>query len=288
MSHFTVLVVTDTPEQVESALQPFHEYECTGINDEYVVFCPAEESMDEMKSTHERHKKEYQDSTPADFDEFVSECYGYENRDGVYGRETNPNAKWDWWLVGGRWSGMLRLKEGATGASGRLPLIMGGGVSDGIDQARKGDIDFDTPMNEAGEKAAILWDAVNNVAPDGWMTWEMVRKDEQDISKASVTYHKQPSLISAKEAIKQVKNTDDLFFFEFDELLTDRASYVEKKRKEAIGTFAVLVDGKWLEKGDMGWWACVSNENENWADDFIGILDRIPDDKLLTVVDCHI
>jgi hypothetical protein len=25
----------------------------------------------------------------------------------------NPNAKWDWWMVGGRWSGDLRLRRGA-------------------------------------------------------------------------------------------------------------------------------------------------------------------------------
>jgi len=37
MSHFTVLVVTDTAEELEAALQPFHEYECTGIEDEYVI-----------------------------------------------------------------------------------------------------------------------------------------------------------------------------------------------------------------------------------------------------------
>jgi hypothetical protein len=39
MSHFTVLVVTDSPDDVEAALQPFHEYECTGIFDDVVGCC---------------------------------------------------------------------------------------------------------------------------------------------------------------------------------------------------------------------------------------------------------
>jgi hypothetical protein len=34
MSHFTTLVIGD---DVESALAPYHEYECTGVNDQYVV-----------------------------------------------------------------------------------------------------------------------------------------------------------------------------------------------------------------------------------------------------------
>jgi hypothetical protein len=40
MSHFTVLVVTDTPDEdaLTRALQPFHEYECTGTKDKYVVW----------------------------------------------------------------------------------------------------------------------------------------------------------------------------------------------------------------------------------------------------------
>jgi hypothetical protein len=34
MSHFAVLVIGD---DIEKQLQPYHEYECTGINDEYVI-----------------------------------------------------------------------------------------------------------------------------------------------------------------------------------------------------------------------------------------------------------
>ena len=34
MSHFTVLVVG---ENVKEQLAPFHEFECTGVNDEHVV-----------------------------------------------------------------------------------------------------------------------------------------------------------------------------------------------------------------------------------------------------------
>lgn len=39
MSHFTVLVQTQTDDwsELEAALQPFHEFEITGIDDQYVA-----------------------------------------------------------------------------------------------------------------------------------------------------------------------------------------------------------------------------------------------------------
>src|ERR1700743_1735193 len=36
MSHFVVAVVTKNVADLKNALQPFHEYECDGVDDEYV------------------------------------------------------------------------------------------------------------------------------------------------------------------------------------------------------------------------------------------------------------
>lgn len=55
---------------------------------------------------------------------------------------------------------------------------------------------------------------------------------------------------------------------------------------EEFTTFAVVTpDGVWHAKGDMGWFACVSNEDENY--DFHKIVDDYGDYDC-TVVDCHI
>lgn len=53
---------------------------------------------------------------------------------------TNPNAKWDWFEVGGRWSGRLRLKNGERADSALL-------------------CDIDTSFNmEAYKDALAYWD----------------------------------------------------------------------------------------------------------------------------------
>ena len=55
-------------------------------------------------------------------------------------------------------------------------------------------------------------------------------------------------------------------------------------------TFAVLKDGQWYEKGSMGWFGSVAGNKTDaqWSDEFIKLLDSLPDDALLSIVDCHI
>jgi hypothetical protein len=39
----------------------------------------------------------------------------------------------------------------------------------------------------------------------------------------------------------------------------------------------------------MGWWGIVANEKETdmWAAEFTAMLDALPDNAVLTIVDCH-
>ena len=55
---------------------------------------------------------------------------------------TNPNDKWDWWVIGGRWSGLLCAKSGTKCKLGR-PNIFGKRYNDvGCDQIRRWDLDI--------------------------------------------------------------------------------------------------------------------------------------------------
>ena len=47
-------------------------------------------------------------------DKLAKEYFGYRKVRGKYGYMSNPNAKWDWYSEGGRWSGYLTNKEGKT------------------------------------------------------------------------------------------------------------------------------------------------------------------------------
>lgn len=347
MSHFTVLVVTDRPEQLEPTLQPFHEYECTGIEDQYVKFIDESEEIDqdwkEMTMTRYRtpggelfdgYEKDifYQDLTdeeqteydskdffekntleyrsqdwddnkgyypkkrviPESFEKvqlpiseiypnkavFAKDYHGYIEQDGKLGRFTNPNAKWDWYQVGGRWSGYFTDREGNQ-----------------RDQGYKHEFDFEAKILAARKAAGERYDKFIKIMNGRSMrSWKDIRTEvagddykvegfQDNMEKARKIYH-------AQEPLVDLRDKADGFgvFFEADDYLVDREAYVDDCGNASNATYAVLLDGKWIQQGEMGWWGMASNEKEgpDWSAEFAKILKNIPDDKYLTVVDCHI
>ena len=80
MSHFSVAVFSRTPGDVEALLAPFNEQVAPG--DPYAVFVRDESGQLDEKGQ--------------------AKGWGWHN----------PNARWDWWVIGGRWRGLLLLRPG--------------------------------------------------------------------------------------------------------------------------------------------------------------------------------
>ncbi len=133
MSHFSVLVVVDEPvndDTLMKALQPFHEFECTGTDDEHVT--DVVEDAAEYRAEYEKRTSEQQSMSFHDWlhwwtDRPILEGTGPRPKNDRYKYgfirvvngafveivdRTNPNRKWDWWTVGGRWPNKLILKSG--------------------------------------------------------------------------------------------------------------------------------------------------------------------------------
>lgn len=203
-------------------------------------------------------------------------------------RRTNPNCKWDWWQLGGRWSGFLKLKPGAAGAIGRRGL-MGSHANDGpgyADQARRGDIDFAGMRDAAGVTAGMLWDKAHALTGGAtWEDWESVRTRLTNIDEARDFYHAQPAVKALKEGDR------DAFGWDLDDTLSGpRDAFVAAARDRAITTWAILYRGEWSEKGSMGWFGMSSGDMRQgeWNRLFNELIDGLPEDTLLSVVDCHI
>jgi hypothetical protein len=285
VSHFTVLVVTDekpTEEVLSKALQPFHEFECTGVDDQYIV------DRDITEEVMEGYKAQLSDDQPETLDGYVGSWHGYKiieagdapnlGGDHKYGYghrqeygslkvidRTNPNKKWDWWTVGGRWSGKFLSRNGEK-----------------CDTVRVGNIDI-AGMQDLAEKRVREEHADLLLKCPGltfsWMPWSEVREaHKENIDVAREVYHAQPEI----EMMKKAR------IWECDEFLVPLEKRVEDARKYVCGTFAVLKDNEWIEKGRMGWWACVSDEKEDWPQIFARVWDSIRDDQWVTMVDCHI
>ena len=129
MSHFTVLVLTDPNSDPETLLKPYSEsievpeYKVEDVSEEnkqdFVDMYMTEQDKDYIKITTEEALTNKQLS----FDELY-EKHGDDwnnsrwkkDAEGVWSEysTSNPNAKWDWYLLGGRWTGFFKVKKVAA------------------------------------------------------------------------------------------------------------------------------------------------------------------------------
>ena len=182
----------------------------------------------------------------------------------AWGYYHNPNAKWDWWEIGGRWEGELTTKPGVSPAD----IIIGEpgvfGPADnaytreggrlGCDGCRKSDLDFEYA------KAARIQSVKDR--------WAAMAADENAKDNPAVR----------------------LFEYGFDKDATLAGELSRAEQAEPFQTFAVLLDGSWFERGEMGWWACISDDKGKgmWCDEVKQLWDEIPEDAVIVIVDCHI
>ena len=164
MSHFTVLVIGSNPE---SQLDPFDENiempRYIKKTREQAIAESRSEFIQYEKNTYaeyikdkEAYRKTTNNKAHLDFleNEFPKRLKwndeehfqntavwyddDYKDEDGNLYSTCNPKSKWDWYQLGGRWSGMIKIKDGTkSGIKGESGVF---GNEIGIDQAVKGDI----------------------------------------------------------------------------------------------------------------------------------------------------
>jgi len=302
MSHFSVLVFGPENEQeLEEALEPF--YEQGEDSDDFMEFTDCtDEVMD--KWDHGNGLYPLHDNSEHDLkvtmlekynnlENFVSEWFGYSEVDGQYGYYNNPNAKWDWWTIGGRWSGFFKHKnptvgEKQEGAWNRPPVEQGY-----VDVIQIKDIDFDGMMRETRDHVGKAFDAYEkakgNTTPVAWKEYmDGVGTLYPTIDDARDAYHATP-YYKAMEGVQVGIFTDA--YTQYCEAAEDpREAMIQDAVNGAITPFACLKDDEWRERGEMGWFGMCSNEKEadNWDCEFHEVLASMDPETWVINVDCHI
>jgi hypothetical protein len=108
MSHFPVVVIMDGELTLRELMAPYQENNMGDCPKQYLKFVDVE---DEHREEYETEAKEEYNT----FEEYMASYHGYDKRDpdtGKYGYWENPNAKWDCWTVGGRFSNWFKTKDG--------------------------------------------------------------------------------------------------------------------------------------------------------------------------------
>ena len=137
MSHFTVAVIHRDDQDIEDLLAPFDE----NLEVEPYVKFTRQEAIDYVR---EHWLKEGEDKTDDECWTMMASDYNDNTDDeGNIYSTYNPDSKWDWYQVGGRWSGMLRLR----------------GKNKKCDSAKISDVSF-RPSPRAYKKHLRFWDVV--------------------------------------------------------------------------------------------------------------------------------
>ena len=226
MSHFTLAVLHYEPyEDLDGMLAPFDE---ATTDPDFLTFREDE-------------------SGPLD------------EKTGKHGYYSNKNAKYDWFVPGGRWRGLLKLKPGAT--TGRYASISDDpACPDDLthcDSAQIKDIDF-ALSEEAYNRALRVWDYLVEGKP--WVG----KPDEEPLRLYKPKYYR--------------------------DLYGNRETYA--KEASAFSTYAFLTpDGVWHEPGQMGWFGFSSQTRKSKAE-YLEAFEReivhANPERYLTILDCHI
>jgi hypothetical protein len=310
MSHFTVLVkVTqeklaehdgDVELAVRDMLAPYQENNMGTCPGEFLAFNDMTQELEERAKKVITADREYGRMNPhvvgktflevMGFDDYADYC-GYKKNEetGKYGYWENPNAKWDWYQIGGRWSGLLRVNEMAdTAQRGEHTLLDDNPIDEPhtADIASVSDIDFEGMNLEVDIKIEEFWDKYNKfhtgeLKEDHWVEYD-IRSTLIDVG-----------FIKIVDEGERNENGDWVRKPQFEELPFTLEDLKSKGRWHwEFGTWAVLDENGWHEKGKMGWFGMSSATHEDekeWSKSYVDtFLKNEKQDTLLAIIDAHI
>lgn len=347
MSHFTVLVIGDNIEQQlekyweELETAPYFKKKVTQKDMKAVIKEFEQKNLIGKSdlSILERFENVYKGENAEDWNNNE-----YKKVNGVWGRYStyNPNSKWDWYQIGGRWANFFKLNNSITKELDTMGFSLNEfenlinlkktnlskfhetvdkykGYEDKIktlvslfnstdsetrsDSTKKVNIDFEGMRNESKDKAIknykLLEKLLGGSIPKITLSWEEAQKNATidgvvNYDNARKLYNEQPAILALNNAKKQEVLTKDemslLSWLDLEDYQCSVEEFGQVAYNDAVSTYAVLKDGIWYQKGEMGWWG-ISNDTstqKEWNIELNKLIDEATDDTLFTLVDCHI
>lgn len=106
-----------------------------------------------------------------DYNTYLEDWHGVEDPE-KQGYLTNPDAKWDWYQIGGRWSGYFKVKAGGTGEHGTHGLMDSHLTEDGVDVIKVKDIDWEAMEKAQRERYSKYYDEEMAKPEASRFTWD--------------------------------------------------------------------------------------------------------------------
>ncbi|SEK61026.1 hypothetical protein [Nonomuraea pusilla] len=275
MAHLPVLVVGDVEEQ----LDPFQPYPLIHLPDE-----PGRWPLRSWREQYEKALADLGDDPSDEVDDLTDVAAVLTRRLGedvrkvgpdeyVIERETNPDARFDYYSEGGWFEGALLRRDGEW-----------------VSHALKDEVDFEGMRRLARERAettfAEFTAAVKGLErPLPRAAWLARRAGgpERDAALRE-EYLKIPWVAAASPFATSTSDVQNVFCLDAPD---PRAAYVGQQVRSAGVSEALVVNGTWHSRHDLGDRAR-GNTSQYWAARFWGLLGRVSGDEQLTMVDCHV
>lgn len=292
MTHYTVLVAVDDPEKLDEVLAPFDENISVPAYRDYLRGAPQEHwsvrplreegllpdgelTWEQVASAHNARcgdDDDYEKIFTEDGAAWTMSTY-------------NPQSKWDWYAVGGRWKGYFPYDS----AMEHLVINPDGQRADG---GQKKALLLDSLRFEREADARMQYRGFSELVsglPEAlpWKAFTARLSQDYKIEQARDDYHGQ-------ERVRALKGTE--FDYPLDDAIErygcTEAEYAGKARDSAVPGYALLThDGRWVEPGKMGWFA-VSDDDEDSRAEYNRIaneyIDSLDEEMYLIIVDVHI
>lgn len=275
MSHFQTFVIG---EDIDGQLAAYSEN--LAVKPYKVHFTTDE--IEEARTYYAKENAVYKDDESM-MHAWTGETIVDRDEQGLFRWSTyNKDAKWDYYVIGGRWSNSLRLFTGKY-----------------VNSAKRRDIDFDGEREkqerEFGEHYD-KWQAIVDAhgMPESWDAVlarhqendkpEVMRARDTELDKARDAYHAQAALVAVRDSglVHWLSGDAPTYF------AGTRDEFSKRMALQATMPFAMVYEGAWHAKGRMGWFGVSSDENPEWKAQAWDAMTKLPPDMLITVVDCHI
>mgnify|MGYP001194419837 CR=1 FL=1 len=246
-------------------------------------------------------------------------------------KRTNPNGKWDYWLLGGRYSGRLQPGYDPEKDPANLEdcfICDGTGRRDDRlgQERRAGEPSFTcNGCHGSGKqpKWPSKWLDIGNTSRWGDLDMPGLKATRIEERRAFVEDIRKKTGLTMDDIERGVsarKTLHDVWSElpeprprgpEYGEWLKtqphgdivhhlrvhDTWSHIAPDEGESVGdwieaapaitAYAVVIEGTWCSKGEVGWFGISTGEKDDWQSQLEAILQRIPDDHYVAFVDCH-
>lgn len=241
MSHFVVAVIHHEDQSVDDLLAPYDE----SISVAPYVQYTRQQAIDKV------HSWAGHENMPDDEAyEYLASDYETDD-DGNLLTTYNPNSKWDWYVIGGGWSGMLKAVGRETDENGNTIF-----TDRYVNEARISDIDFSSDP-EAYAEAIREWEV-------------LVEGDEQRPGEDFCSFYK-PEYYLNYYGTKE-KYAEAMAAFTTYAVVTPNGLWHQK-----------------AEMGWFGMDNATPEDSKNWTLHYYERFIKNADPNLImTIVDCHI